>query len=107
MSEKRNRIAIIGGGPGGYVAAICAAQLGGEVTLIEKDKLGGTCLNRGCIPTKSLLQSAGVLRQIERADTFGISIENLSFDYAKVCRRKEKVVQQLLKGIGFLSLIHI
>ncbi|OIP92308.1 MAG: dihydrolipoyl dehydrogenase [Syntrophaceae bacterium CG2_30_49_12] len=102
MSEKRNRIAIIGGGPGGYVAAICAAQLGGEVTLIEKDRLGGTCLNRGCIPTKSLLQSAGVLRQIERADTFGISIENLSFDYAKMRRRKEKVVQQLLKGIGFL-----
>lgn len=102
MSEEKNRIAIIGGGPGGYVAAICAAQLGGEVTLIEKDRLGGTCLNRGCIPTKSLLQSAGILRQIERADIFGISVENLSFDYAKMCRRKEKVVQQLLKGIGFL-----
>ena len=102
MSEKRSRIVIIGGGPGGYVAAIRAAQLGGEVTLIEMDKLGGTCLHRGCIPTKSLLQSADILRQIEHADTFGISLENLSLDYVKVCKRKQNVVQQLLKGVEFL-----
>ena len=102
MSENRNHIAIIGGGPGGYVAAICGAQLGAQVTLIEKDKLGGTCLNRGCIPTKSLLQSASLLKQMESADTFGISAKNISLDFSKVCKRKEYVVQQLLNGLTFL-----
>ena len=64
---------VIGGGPGGYVAAIRAAQLGAQVTLIEKDNLGGTCLNRGCIPTKVLLQSANLLADMKSAATFGIS----------------------------------
>jgi len=102
MAESKNRIAIIGGGPGGYVAAICGAQLGARITLIEKDTLGGTCLNRGCIPTKSLLQSASLIKQMEDADTFGITVENIAIDFSKVCRRKEHVVQQLLNGVNFL-----
>ena len=102
MTGSKNRIAIIGGGPGGYVAAICGAQLGVQVTLIEKDTLGGTCLNRGCIPTKSLLQSAGIFKQIEAADTFGITVGKIALDFSKVCKRKQQVVQQLLNGVNFL-----
>lgn len=102
MSEIKNRIVVIGGGPGGYVAAIRAAQLGAQVTLIEKDKLGGTCLNRGCIPTKSLLQSVGMLWQIKKADAFGISVKHPSLDFAAVCRRKQSVVKQMVDGVGFL-----
>lgn len=102
MTGSKNRITIIGGGPGGYVAAICGAQLGARVTLIEKDTLGGTCLNRGCIPTKSLLQSAGIFKQIEAADTFGITVEKIALDFSKVCKRKQQVVRQLLNGVNFL-----
>jgi len=102
MTGSKNRITVIGGGPGGYVAAICGAQLGAQVTLIEKDTLGGTCLNRGCIPTKSLLQSANIFKQIEAADTFGITVENIAIDFSKVCKRKQQVVQQLLNGVNFL-----
>jgi dihydrolipoamide dehydrogenase len=102
MSEIKNCVVVIGGGPGGYVAALRAAQLGAQVTLIEKDKLGGTCLNRGCVPTKSLLQSASMLWQIKNADAFGISVRPPSLDFAAVCRRKQKVVEQLVDGVESL-----
>ena len=69
------KVAVIGGGPGGYVAALRAAMLGAEVTVIEKNKLGGTCLNVGCIPTKALLASSDVLRTVKEADKFGIKVE--------------------------------
>jgi len=95
-------IVIIGGGPGGYVAAIRASQLGAQVTLIEKDTLGGTCLNRGCIPTKALLESANVLAEIRDAAVFGISAEKVSIDFSAVAKRKEAVVQQLVSGVNFL-----
>lgn len=95
-------ITIIGGGPGGYVAAIRAAQLGAQVTLIEKDTLGGTCLNRGCIPTKALLQSADILAEIRNATAFGISAEKVSLDFSAVTRRKEAVVKQLVAGVTSL-----
>ena len=68
------KVAVIGGGPGGYVAALRAAMLGAEVTVIEKNKLGGTCLNVGCIPTKALLASSDVLRTVKEADKFGIKV---------------------------------
>ena len=71
----KTTVAVIGGGPGGYVAAIRAAQLGGEVTLIEKNKLGGTCLNVGCIPTKAILHSAELLSEVEEMAGFGIAAE--------------------------------
>lgn len=97
-----NNITIIGGGPGGYIAAIRAAQLGAQVTLIEKDSLGGTCLNRGCIPTKVLLQSADTLAEIRNASTFGISVDGVSVDFSAVMKRKNAVIRQLQNGVASL-----
>lgn len=96
------KVVVIGGGPGGYVAAIRAAQLGCEVSLIEKDKIGGTCLNRGCIPTKTLYRNAEILNTLKRADEFGIEIENFSINAEKIQQRKNKVVMQLVSGIEHL-----
>ncbi len=94
------RIAILGAGPGGYVAAVRAAQRGAEVTLIEEDLPGGTCLNRGCIPTKVLVATADVLEKINQAGTFGINIEGqISVDVARLMERKEKVVTDQRNGI--------
>lgn len=95
-------IAIIGGGPGGYVAAIRAAQLGLSVVLIEKEKLGGICLNWGCIPTKALLASSEVFSLAKHASNFGISFENPNFDFEKIIARSRKVSQQLSGGIAYL-----
>lgn len=95
------KIAVIGGGPGGYVAAIRAAQLGAEVTLIEKNKLGGTCLNVGCIPTKALLHSAGLLDEIRNGAEAGI-IAEATLDFAKTQDHKTKVVNRLVSGVGGL-----
>ncbi len=100
------RIAIIGGGPGGYVAAIRAAQLGGQVTLIEKSNLGGTCLNVGCIPTKALLQSAEILEEARQAAEFGIDLEVKGFDWPRVQAKKEAVVRQLVGGVGGLMKVN-
>ena len=92
MSERKNfDVAVIGGGPGGYVAAIKAAQLGKSVALIEKDKMGGTCLNVGCIPTKTLLSNASVLHQIKRAADFGIEVGPVTVHYEKMKARKDQV----------------
>ncbi len=97
------KIAVIGGGPGGYVAAIKAAMLVAEVTVIEKKKVGGTCLNVGCIPTKALLASSSMLMNIKEAQNFGINIDGeVSADFSAVMARKDKVVDQLISGIEFL-----
>ncbi|MFC1860557.1 dihydrolipoyl dehydrogenase [Chloroflexota bacterium] len=96
------RIVIIGGGPGGYVAAIRASQLGAEVTLIERDTLGGTCLNRGCIPTKALLESANALAGMRNVAVFGISAEKVSMDFSAVAKRKKAVIRQLVSGVNSL-----
>lgn len=95
-------IVVIGGGPGGYVAAIRAAQLGAKVTLIERDKLGGTCLNRGCIPTKTLYRNAEILNTLKNIDEFGISVSGYSVDVEKIQDRKRKVIIQLTDGIAQL-----
>ena len=92
-------VAVIGGGPGGYVAAIRAAQLGARVLLAEKDKLGGVCLNRGCIPTKTLLKSAERWRQLQHCAAYGLKAENIGFDFAAVMARKDEVVGQLQGGV--------
>jgi len=92
-------VAVIGGGPGGYVAAIRAAQLGAKVLLIEKEKLGGVCLNRGCIPTKTLLKSAEKWQDLKHCADFGLKAENISFDFAAVMDRKNQVVSRLQAGI--------
>lgn len=99
-------VAVIGGGPGGYVAAIRAAQLGAKVAIIEKDNLGGTCLNRGCIPTKALVASAELVNQIKNSEAFGISVEKFSVDYKKVVDRKDEIVKGLVQGIEFLLSRH-
>lgn len=92
-------VAIIGGGPGGYVAAIRAAQLGARVVIIEKDKLGGVCLNRGCIPTKTLLKSAEKWLELQRLPEFGLRAENIGFNFSSVAERKDQVVAGLQSGI--------
>lgn len=102
MSDYQYDVAVIGGGPGGYVAAIKAAQYGKKVALVEKSYLGGTCLNVGCIPTKALLAAAAVLRSARSARDFGVNIDGVSYDYAKMLARKERVVKQLRSGVEFL-----
>ncbi len=92
-------VAVIGGGPGGYVAAIRAAQLGGKVVLVEKESLGGVCLNRGCIPTKTLLKSAEKWEDLARCAEFGLQADNIGFDYKLVIERKNKIVTGLRSGI--------
>ncbi len=93
------RLTIIGGGTGGYPAAIRAARLGAEVTLIEKEHLGGVCLNRGCIPTKTLLQSARVIDTMKTSAAFGVKCEGFSIDFAAIMARKAAVSEQLRNGV--------
>ncbi|MBI5966304.1 MAG: dihydrolipoyl dehydrogenase [Deltaproteobacteria bacterium] len=100
MAEKD--IVIIGGGPGGYVAAIRAAQLGGKVTLIEKDELGGLCLNRGCMPTKTLLRGVELLESLEAGKDFGIQVGEVSVDFSKLMACKDRVVKTLVSGVSSL-----
>lgn len=97
-------IVVIGSGPGGYPAAIKAAQLGKSVALIEAKELGGTCLNRGCIPSKALIYNASVWNKLQRASDYGITIEKASFDFAKMKERKDQVVQKVRKNLESLLL---
>jgi dihydrolipoamide dehydrogenase len=90
---------VIGAGPGGYPAAIRAAQLGASVALVEKEEMGGTCLNWGCIPTKTLIASSELFARIKSAATMGLRVENASFDYAAMADRKDQVVAKLRNGI--------
>ena len=99
-------IAVIGGGPGGYVAAIRAAQLGMKTVLIEREHLGGICLNWGCIPTKALLRTAEVLTLFNHAEEFGLKASNVSFDLAKVISRSRKVAGKLSSGVAYLLKKH-
>lgn len=103
MSDK-TKVTVIGGGPGGYVAAIRAAQLGGEVTLVEKENLGGTCLNVGCIPTKALLHSAELYEEAKEGAKYGIIASDVKVDFARVQERKKSVTKQLVSGVkGLLA----
>ncbi len=96
------KIIIIGGGPGGYVAAIRAAQLGATVTVIEKKVLGGTCLNRGCVPTKTLLHSARLYQSVLNSRKFGVYNTMPSFRFDKMVKRKDEIVQTNVNGIKYL-----
>ena len=95
-------VVVIGGGSAGYQAAVRASQLGAKVCVIEKDFLGGTCLNKGCIPTKSLRECAQVLYTVKRANTFGIKISDFLIDFSKCKERKDKIIQRLRRGIDYL-----
>src|ERR1700742_4149723 len=90
---------IIGGGPGGYVAAIRAAQLGMKVAIIERERLGGICLNWGCIPTKALLRTSEVYHYMTHASAYGLSVEKAGFDLPKIVDRSRKVAGQLNAGV--------
>lgn len=100
--ETECDITIIGGGPGGYVAAIEAAKLGAKVILIEKESLGGTCLNQGCIPTKVLVRSTEVYHNIKNSEEFGIEVSSAKANMSKILGRKNKIVDGLKTGIGYI-----
>ena len=93
---------VIGGGPAGYAGAIRAGQLGKKVLCIESERAGGTCLNWGCIPTKALLKSAELYQKFKKAEAFGLSAKDVSFDFAKIVERSRSVSGQMAKGIEFL-----
>ena len=95
-------VAVIGGGPGGYVAAIRAAQLGLKTVVIEREHLGGICLNWGCIPTKALLRTAEVMRLVQEAGEFGLKTDGVTFDLARVIARSRQVAEKLSSGVAFL-----
>jgi dihydrolipoamide dehydrogenase len=99
---KEFDLIVVGGGPGGYVAAIRAAQLGMNVGVIEQDKLGGLCLNWGCIPSKALLRSAEVYHLLHRAKEFGLKAEQISFEWTPIIQRSRKIADQISKGVAFL-----
>ncbi len=95
-------VAVIGGGPGGYVCAIRAAKLGKKVILVEKRDLGGTCLNRGCIPTKALLHSAEVYHEAKNSSAIGVNVKDVTFDYAVMAKNKSDISAKLRSGVGYL-----
>lgn len=100
--SKEYDLVVLGGGTGGYVAAIRAAQLGLQVAIVEKEKLGGTCLHRGCIPSKALLRSAEVFQQTKQANDFGVETSEVALNFAKVQERKETIVNTLHQGVQSL-----
>ncbi len=102
MADTSFDLIVVGGGPGGYVAAIRGAQLGGNVALVEREHLGGICLNWGCIPTKALLRTAEVYHLMQRAGDFGLSAKDISYDIAKVVKRSRTVARRLSAGVKHL-----
>jgi dihydrolipoamide dehydrogenase len=102
MAETNFDIVIVGGGPGGYVAAIRAAQLGLKAAVVEREHMGGICLNWGCIPTKALLRTSEVYGLIKHADAYGITVKDVSFDAKKIVERSRKVANQLSNGVSGL-----
>src|ERR1700745_2964008 len=102
MPESRYDMIVIGSGPGGYVAAIRAAQLGMKTAVIEKDTVGGRCLNVACIPAKAVLRVADVLDEVRDADEFGIQVGAPGVDFAAVSERRQKVIKTLTGGVSGL-----
>ena len=102
MSEKQYDLVVLGGGTAGYVAAIRASQLGKKVAIVEKSLLGGTCLHKGCIPTKALLKSAEVHQTIKNATNFGFDVRDFKINFDKILQRKDEIVKQMHKGVNHL-----
>lgn len=102
MAEKSFDVVVIGGGPGGYTAAIRAAQLGMNTGIIERDRLGGICLNWGCVPSKALLKNAELLHHFRKAEEWGITYDNLKVDFTKVIKRSRGVADRISKGVEYL-----
>src|SRR5271156_644531 len=99
-------VIVIGSGPAGYVCAIRASQLGLKAAIVERDRLGGICLNWGCIPTKALLRSSEIWHLMHRLNEFGFSADNFRFDIEKIVERSRAVSKQLSDGVGFLMKKH-
>ena len=106
MADTSFDVIVVGGGPGGYVCAIRAAQLGLKTVVVERDRLGGICLNWGCIPTKALLRSSEIWHLMHRLGEYGMSADNFKFDIKKIVERSRGVSQQLSNGVGFLMKKH-
>ncbi|MDP6258478.1 MAG: dihydrolipoyl dehydrogenase [Rhodospirillales bacterium] len=102
MADKSYDIIVVGGGPGGYVSAIRAAQLGMKTAVVEREHLGGICLNWGCIPAKALLRSAEIYRNAKHADNYGLTINGIEFDIKKIVERSRSISKQLSSGVGYL-----
>jgi len=102
MTKQEFDLIVVGGGPGGYVAAIRASQLGMKTALVEREHLGGICLNWGCIPTKALLRSAELVDWLKHGETFGVSVENVKVDLKTIVERSRSVSRQLNGGVGYL-----
>jgi dihydrolipoamide dehydrogenase len=102
MSETQLDVLVVGGGPGGYTAAIRSAQLGLKTGIVERDKLGGVCLNWGCIPTKALLRNAEIVRMVRNPGEWGIHVDNLRIDFPAIIQRSRRVADRLSKGVEFL-----
>src|SRR5471032_1691516 len=102
MADSNFDVLIIGSGPGGYVTAIRAAQLGFKVAIMERDYLGGICLNWGCIPTKALLRSAEIFHYMQHAKDYGLTASNVGYDAAEIVKRSRGVSKRLNDGVGFL-----
>src|SRR4051794_39064892 len=102
MPESSYDCIVIGSGPGGYVTAIRAAQLGMKTAVVEKDKVGGRCLNYACIPAKAVLRTADVLQEIRDADEYGLKVADPEVDYPAIMARREKVISTLVGGVGGL-----
>src|SRR6201999_4174240 len=99
MAETSFDLIVVGGGPGGYVAAIRAAQLGLKTAVVEREHMGGICLNWGCIPTKALLRTSEVYGLIKHADAYGLTVKDVSYDAKKIVERSRKVANQLSNGV--------
>jgi len=102
MADPQYNLLVIGGGPGGYTAAIRGAQLGLRTAVVERDRLGGICLNWGCIPTKALLKNAEILHMFRRGEEWGITCDNLQFDFAKIIKRSRGVSDRIVRGVEYL-----
>ncbi|MCP8580067.1 FAD-dependent oxidoreductase, partial [Acinetobacter baumannii] len=99
MSEKQYDLVVLGGGTAGYVAAIRASQLGKKVAIVERQLLGGTCLHKGCIPTKSLLKSAEVFQTVKQAAMFGVDVKDANVNFENMLARKEDIINQMYQGV--------
>jgi dihydrolipoamide dehydrogenase len=102
MADRQYDIVVLGAGPGGYTAAIRAAQLGMSAAIVERDRLGGICLNWGCVPTKALLRNAEILTMIRKSEEWGISVENVRVDFSKIIGRSRSIADRISKGVEYL-----
>lgn len=96
---ERFDVIVIGAGPGGYVAAIKCAKAGLRTAIVENRRVGGTCLNRGCIPAKAMIHASSLYREMQEAEKFGVSAERITFDYEKIVSYKEETTEKLCRGI--------